>query len=48
MADFASTIIKGRPAQAAEITGTALYLASADSDYMTGQVMMIDGGMVLV
>ncbi len=48
MADVASTIIKGRPAEAAEITGTALYLASADSDYMTGQVMMIDGGMVLV
>jgi meso-butanediol dehydrogenase/(S,S)-butanediol dehydrogenase/diacetyl reductase len=30
------------------VTGTALYLASADSDYMTGQIIMIDGGMVLV
>jgi meso-butanediol dehydrogenase/(S,S)-butanediol dehydrogenase/diacetyl reductase len=28
--------------------GTALYLASSDSDYLTGQVVMIDGGMVLV
>ena len=25
-----------------------LCLASSDSDYMTGQVVMIDGGMVLV
>ena len=39
---------RGARAEAADITGTALYLASADSDYMTGQVMMIDGGMVLV
>lgn len=29
-------------------SGSALYLASADSDYLTGQVIMIDGGMVLV
>jgi meso-butanediol dehydrogenase/(S,S)-butanediol dehydrogenase/diacetyl reductase len=28
--------------------GTALYLASSDSDNLTGQVIMIDGGMVLV
>jgi meso-butanediol dehydrogenase/(S,S)-butanediol dehydrogenase/diacetyl reductase len=48
MADFSADILRGRPAQAADITGTALYLASEDSDYMTGQVMMIDGGMVLV
>jgi len=33
---------------AEDVTGTALYLASADSDYMTGQIIMIDGGMVLV
>ena len=35
----------GKPS---EIVGTALYLASSDSDYLTGQVIMIDGGMVLV
>lgn len=30
-----------------DITGTALFLASTDSDYMTGQLIMIDGGMVM-
>jgi meso-butanediol dehydrogenase / (S,S)-butanediol dehydrogenase / diacetyl reductase len=27
---------------------TALFLASADSDYITGQVIPIEGGMILV
>jgi len=27
--------------------GTASFLASSDSDYMTGQLIMIDGGMVM-
>jgi meso-butanediol dehydrogenase/(S,S)-butanediol dehydrogenase/diacetyl reductase len=48
MTDFASGIILGRAAAPEEIVGTALYLASSDSDYLTGQVIMIDGGMVLV
>jgi meso-butanediol dehydrogenase/(S,S)-butanediol dehydrogenase/diacetyl reductase len=48
MSDFASGILRGRPAVADDIVGTALYLASSDSDYLTGQVIMIDGGMVLV
>ena len=48
MADFASDILRGRPATPDDIVGTALYLASSDSDYLTGQVIMIDGGMVLV
>lgn len=48
MADFSAGILKGRPAKAEDIVGTALFLASGDSDYMTGQVLMIDGGMVLV
>ncbi len=48
MYDFAAGIIRGRTAQVADIVGTALYLASSDSDYLTGQVVMIDGGMVLV
>jgi meso-butanediol dehydrogenase / (S,S)-butanediol dehydrogenase / diacetyl reductase len=30
-----------------DIVGTASFLASPDSDYMTGQLLMIDGGMVL-
>ncbi|MBO0873063.1 MAG: SDR family oxidoreductase [Pseudonocardia sp.] len=37
-----------RPATPEDVVGTALYLASSDSDYLTGQVIMIDGGMVLV
>jgi meso-butanediol dehydrogenase / (S,S)-butanediol dehydrogenase / diacetyl reductase len=48
MADFSAGILKGRAAAPEEIVGTALYLASSDSDYLTGQVIMIDGGMVLV
>lgn len=30
-----------------DIVGTASFLASAESDYMTGQLLMIDGGMVM-
>lgn len=48
MSDFAAGILRGRPAKGEDILGTALYLASSDSDYLTGQVIMIDGGMVLV
>ncbi len=48
MADFAAGILRGRVATPSDIVGTALYLASSDSDYCTGQVLMIDGGMVLV
>lgn len=45
---FSQNILLGRPAQPDDIAGTALFLASADSDYMTGQIIAIDGGMVLV
>jgi meso-butanediol dehydrogenase / (S,S)-butanediol dehydrogenase / diacetyl reductase len=48
MADFSAGILRGRPATPQDIVGTALFLASADSDYLTGQVLMVDGGMVLV
>lgn len=34
----------GRVAEAAEIRGPALFLASAASDYMTGQLLIVDGG----
>ncbi len=30
-----------------DVVGTAAFLASAESDYMTGQLLMIDGGMVI-
>ncbi len=48
MADFSAGILRGRPATPDDVVGTALYLASSDSDYLTGQVIMIDGGMVLI
>ncbi|KPP87558.1 MAG: meso-butanediol dehydrogenase / (S,S)-butanediol dehydrogenase / diacetyl reductase [Rhodobacteraceae bacterium HLUCCA08] len=48
MEAFSSEILKGRVATPADITGTTTFLASADSDYMTGQIVMIDGGMTLV
>jgi meso-butanediol dehydrogenase / (S,S)-butanediol dehydrogenase / diacetyl reductase len=48
IAEFSAGILRGRAASPADITGTTTFLASADSDYMTGQVVMIDGGMVLV
>ncbi len=48
MADFSASILRGRPASPEDVVGTALYLASRDSDYMTGQIVMIDGGMVMI
>jgi len=48
MADFSAGILRGRPATAEDLVGTAMFLASSDSDYLTGQVVMADGGMVLI
>jgi meso-butanediol dehydrogenase/(S,S)-butanediol dehydrogenase/diacetyl reductase len=48
MEEFASGILKGRVAAPADVTGTTTFLAAPDSDYMTGQIVMIDGGMTLV
>ena len=48
MENFAAEILKGRVATPADVTGTTTFLASRDSDYMTGQIVMIDGGMTLV
>ena len=48
MAEFSADILRGRIATPQDITGTTTFLASRESDYMTGQVVMIDGGMVLV
>lgn len=48
MEEFSAEILKGRVALPQDITGTTTYLASRDSDYMTGQIVMIDGGMTLV
>jgi meso-butanediol dehydrogenase/(S,S)-butanediol dehydrogenase/diacetyl reductase len=48
MAEFSAGILRGRPAKPEDLLGTALFLASADADYLTGQTIMVDGGMVLV
>jgi meso-butanediol dehydrogenase/(S,S)-butanediol dehydrogenase/diacetyl reductase len=48
MADFSTDILVGRAARPEDLVGTALFLACKDSDYITGQVIMADGGMVLV
>ncbi|MEW9922155.1 SDR family oxidoreductase [Marimonas sp. MJW-29] len=48
MEEFSAEILKGRVARPEDITGTTTFLASNDSDYMTGQIVMIDGGMTLV
>jgi NAD(P)-dependent dehydrogenase (short-subunit alcohol dehydrogenase family) len=37
-----------RPLQPDDLTGTAVFLASADSDLMTGQVLVVDGGMIML
>jgi meso-butanediol dehydrogenase / (S,S)-butanediol dehydrogenase / diacetyl reductase len=47
-AEYSAGILRGRPATPADLVGTTTFLASSDSDYMTGQLIMIDGGMVLV
>lgn len=45
---FSASILAGRPSLPGDIVGTTTFLASAASDYMTGQTVMIDGGMVLI
>jgi meso-butanediol dehydrogenase/(S,S)-butanediol dehydrogenase/diacetyl reductase len=48
MEEFSADILRGRVARPSDITGTTTFLASRASDYMTGQIVMIDGGMTLV
>lgn len=43
-ADMASRVALGRIASADEIVGTALYLASDASSYLTGELIVLDGG----
>ncbi len=37
-----------RALQPEDLTGTAVFLASEDSDLMTGQVLVVDGGMIML
>jgi len=48
MRDFATNTLIGRPASPSELTPFLVYLASPESDYMTGQMYMVDGGQILV
>jgi meso-butanediol dehydrogenase/(S,S)-butanediol dehydrogenase/diacetyl reductase len=45
---FSESILLGRYAAPKDIVGVTTFLASPASDYMTGQTVMIDGGMVLI
>jgi len=47
IASLEKEILLGRVAKPRDIVGTVLFLASEGSDYMTGQTLMIDGGMIL-
>ncbi|MFV0409221.1 MAG: SDR family NAD(P)-dependent oxidoreductase [Paracoccus sp. (in: a-proteobacteria)] len=45
---FSADILLGRPSQPGDLAGVSIFLASAGSDYMTGQSLLVDGGMVLI
>jgi meso-butanediol dehydrogenase/(S,S)-butanediol dehydrogenase/diacetyl reductase len=47
-ASMAGSILLGRPALPEDIVPTGVFLASSDSDYITGQIIPIEGGMILV
>jgi meso-butanediol dehydrogenase / (S,S)-butanediol dehydrogenase / diacetyl reductase len=48
MHEFATGTLVGRPATPEELAPFLVYLASPESDYMTGQMYMVDGGQILV
>lgn len=43
---FASTAALGRPSVAEDLVGIARFLASPDSDFVTGQSVVVDGGTI--
>ena len=47
MSDSARHIPLGRTGVPADVEGTVLFLASQMSDYMTGQTLIVDGGLVI-
>jgi meso-butanediol dehydrogenase / (S,S)-butanediol dehydrogenase / diacetyl reductase len=43
---FASIAALGRPSRPDDLAGVAVFLAGPDSAFMTGQTLLVDGGMV--
>jgi gluconate 5-dehydrogenase len=41
---MAGSTFLGRNGEPADLTGTAVFLASRASDYITGQTIFVDGG----
>jgi meso-butanediol dehydrogenase/(S,S)-butanediol dehydrogenase/diacetyl reductase len=48
MAKYSELIALGRVQTPEDVAGFVSYLAGPDADYMTGQSVMIDGGIVMV
>jgi meso-butanediol dehydrogenase/(S,S)-butanediol dehydrogenase/diacetyl reductase len=46
MGQFTKNIALGRMSQPSDVAAFVSYLAGPDSDFMTGQSVLIDGGMV--
>ncbi len=44
---FANEALLGRASKPDDLAGVAVFLASPDSAFMTGQTLLVDGGMVL-
>ena len=45
--EFGESILVGRLSTPEDIAGLAVFLASSDSDYITGQAINVDGGMLV-
>jgi 3-oxoacyl-[acyl-carrier protein] reductase len=45
--EILKTIPLGRLGDASDVANACLFLASADADYITGQTLMVDGGMAI-
>ena len=48
LAQYSQLIALGRVQTPDDVAGFVSYLAGPDSDYMTGQAVIIDGGIVMV